>query len=199
MSETVRPLTSLADWFGGAIKLLRLGLQTHGPHGSPEASLLLPLVWGMLARVNRRFDAVLAAVAAGRRFISKPRRSRAKPADRAAPPPPADTAEGAKLRLPRRAGWLLHLAPGINTNMGRFRLETLLAHPDLPALLEAAPHAARMLRPLARALLVPLPPCLQTARARAAAAKPAKPALGAAEPSGRRQGATIAGSMSATT
>ena len=58
--------------------------------------------------------------------------------------------------LPRRFGWLViagkHQAAGYGC-----QLQALLQEPDMAALLEAAPQAKRMLRPLCRALAIELP------------------------------------------
>ena len=58
--------------------------------------------------------------------------------------------------LPRRFGWLViagkHQAAGYGC-----QLQHLLAEPEMAAMLEAAPQARRMLRPMLRALAVELP------------------------------------------
>ena len=58
--------------------------------------------------------------------------------------------------LPRRFGWLVlagkHQAAGYGS-----QLQHLLAEPDMAAMLEVAPQARRVLRPLLRALAVELP------------------------------------------
>ena len=58
--------------------------------------------------------------------------------------------------LPRRFGWLViagkHQAAGYAS-----QLQHLLAEPEMAALLDAAPQARRVLRPLCRALAIDLP------------------------------------------
>ncbi len=76
-------------------------------------------------------------------------------------PQPSRPAAGAirtprrKPRLPESSAWLLRLVPGTAVYAGQ--VQTLLADPETTALLEAAPQAGRILRPLCRMLAIPLP------------------------------------------
>ena len=61
-------------------------------------------------------------------------------------------------RLPRGRYWLIRLAP--EANCFASQLQHLLADPGMAALLQAAPQAGRILRPLCRMLAVRIPPIL---------------------------------------
>jgi hypothetical protein len=60
------------------------------------------------------------------------------------------------LRLPRRFGWLVKAGGHRAASFGS-QLQALLDTPEMARLLEAAPQAGRLLRPLCRALAVELP------------------------------------------
>ncbi len=106
--------------------------------------------WARLRRLLARFAALVAAVEAGRVPVA---RTRAGAVSR--PRPPAATT-----RLPAGSGWLLSLAPAIETRVGRAQLKSLLGEPELASLLLAAPQAGRLLRPLCHMLRIELPPAL---------------------------------------
>jgi hypothetical protein len=81
------------------------------------------------------------------------------------PPGPGHSTGGASRRqprLPERSGWLLRLVPGTAVYAGQ--VQTLLDDPQTAALLEAAPQAGRILRPLCRMLALPLPDYLRRPR-----------------------------------
>jgi hypothetical protein len=59
-------------------------------------------------------------------------------------------------RLPRRFGWLV-TAGGYRAAGFGAQLQALLGTPEMAGLLEAAPQAGRLLRPVCRALAVELP------------------------------------------
>ena len=61
-------------------------------------------------------------------------------------------------RLPTTRAWVVAQIPG-SANFGT-QLEALLADPDFPPFLAAAPQAGRLLRPLCRMLGTPMPPPL---------------------------------------
>jgi hypothetical protein len=73
--------------------------------------------------------------------------------------------------LPRRFGWLVKIG-GYRAAGYRAQLEMALQTPEMSALLEAAPQAARIMRPLCRALALewptppPKPEKIKTIRAR---------------------------------
>jgi hypothetical protein len=62
----------------------------------------------------------------------------------------------ANCTLPRRFGWLVKLG-GYRAAVYRTQLELVLQSPDMAELLAAAPQAARIMRPLCRALALEWP------------------------------------------
>jgi hypothetical protein len=113
-----------------------------------------------------KFAILAARVQAG--TLPPPRRRTARPGCR--PPSP--------YRLPRKFGLLIRLMPGSAACFGS-QLQHFLAEPETTALLEAAPQAGRLFRPLCRMLAIPVPPSLRLpprpARATPARATPAQP------------------------
>ncbi len=144
---------TLSARFASAIGLLCRGLTVSLPGHLENAALTL-LAWTRLRRLLARFDSLVAAVDAGRVPVL---RARAETASR---PLPAKTA----LRPPGGSGWLLRLAPALETRLGRAEVETLLADPGLPALLAQAPRAGRILRPLCHMLAIETPAALRLPR-----------------------------------
>lgn len=91
-------------------------------------------------------------------------------------------------RLDER-GWLLRLVPDIADSYTHSVLEHLLERPQVRALLAAAPlQAGRVLRPLCRALDVPLPDALRRSR-RQGPPRQDEPTPDAKAPAGRKRGA----------
>ncbi len=115
------------------------------------AAPLVPLAWNRLRRLLARFAALVACIEAGRNLA---RRAPAAAGARSRPDLPS-------LRLPADRGWLLRLAPALDTRLGRGWVEALVSDPDFALLLEAAPRAGRILRPLCHALAIELPPPLR--------------------------------------
>ena len=111
------------------------------------AAPLIVLIWGRVRSIGAQAEALLARVRAGqiRRY---PARNM---------PGPAATRRGPATprALPHRRAWLVVLIP--QTAASAAHLQTLLAHPDTPALLAAAPQLRRTLRPLCHMLGVDLP------------------------------------------
>ncbi len=136
--------------FCAAIDLLCRGLANSLPQNWGNAALALS-AWTRLRRLLARFTALVAAVEAGR--LPVPRRAAAS----SSRPRPAAGAT----RLPGRSGWLLTLAPALETRVGRSQVESLLADPALVTLLAQAPQAGRILRPLCHMLRIELPPALR--------------------------------------
>ena len=121
---------------------------------SIPAVVLNYLAWVRLRRLAVRFAALMAAVRAGRLAAARPAHRRvADPFPRLPPPPPLP------FRLPRGFGWLLRLVPETAAYTGQ--VEHWLAHPELEAVIAAAPQAGRILRPLCRMLAIPPPPALR--------------------------------------
>jgi hypothetical protein len=104
------------------------------------SSLIIPL-WTRLTRTARRFDRLMAQIAANR--APKPR----------APSPhrPTPNTVRAAAPLPTGHAWLIRALPSEAAAYAA-QLESLLAEPAVADLLAAHPAAARILRPLGRML-----------------------------------------------
>jgi len=102
------------------------------------AALIVPL-WSRLNRAARRFERLMAGLAAGR--LPKPHRS--------GPGGPHRSAAA----LPTGRGWLVR-ALGPEATACATQLEALLAEPAAAELLLVAPTARRILRPIARMLAI---------------------------------------------
>ncbi len=148
--STALAAPSLLTRLSAVIDLLSRGLAasalTHR-----EASLV---AWTRLRRLLARFASLVAAAEAGRVFVRRPRTGAA----------PRPRISASAVRLPGGAGWLLKLAPALDTRIGRSQLECLLGAPELQALLARAPQAGRLLRPLCHALRIEPPPALRLPR-----------------------------------
>ncbi len=131
------------------------------------AALIVPL-WTRLNRAARRFERLMARLAAGN--LSKPHRS--------GPGGPHSSA------LPTGRGWLIR-ALGPEAAPYATQLETLLAEPAAAGLLAQLPAARRIIQPIARLLAVG---AFAPRRRPARAALPAPPPLG--EVAFRSQGYT---------
>jgi hypothetical protein len=109
------------------------------------AALIIPL-WTRIQRAARRFERLMAHLAAGR--LPLPRRSGAPPSGspRRGGPHHADT-------LPTGRGWLVAVL-GHEAAACATQLQFLLAEPAAVELLALAPTARRILRPIARMLAV---------------------------------------------
>ena len=133
----------------GVILMGLAALIARGYLRHPTRSTLIVALWQYLKRTTDRFGRLAARLAAGRR----PRPSRPGRTGRTGAPP---------LRFPREEAWILrdlrHEAA-----LFRYQLERLLAEPAAKALIETAPTAARLLRPvchmlgLKHAILAPRP------------------------------------------
>jgi hypothetical protein len=135
---------------------------------SPAASFLLGT---RLGAIKQRIDRIVAQIRAG---TYKPRRRSGKPHTRASPRAPRPPSP-----LPAKFGWLMPLIPARkeeywHANGVRAGLESLLAEPEMVALVEVAPVSlGRPLRSLCWALRLKPPPYL---------APPKRPAPHAAAP-----------------
>ncbi len=111
------------------------------------AAPLIVLIWGRVRGIGAQAEALLARVRAGqlRRYPAR------------TPPRPSATKRrpNTPRALPHRRAWLVVLIP--QTAASAAHLQTLLTHPDTPALLAAAPQLRRTLRPLCHMLGVDLP------------------------------------------
>ncbi|MBV9656283.1 MAG: hypothetical protein JOZ42_17150 [Acetobacteraceae bacterium] len=143
---------SLTERFAFAVELVLRGFAVSLPRNREVAPLALG-TWNRLKRLVARFSALVAAVEAGRLFIACRKQ--------AAPRTPRPLARDSHGPAPKAYGWLLTLAPELNTRIGRAQIETLLADPALLALLAQAPQAGRILRPLCHMLRIERPDCLR--------------------------------------
>jgi hypothetical protein len=107
-------------------------------HEPRFAALIVPL-WSRLQRAARRFERLMARLAAGR--LPKPRAS-----GHGGPHRSADT-------LPTGRGWLIR-ALGPEAAACATQLQALLAEPAAAELLALAPAAQRILRPIKRMLAI---------------------------------------------
>lgn len=171
---------SLADRLAGITDGLRRALAARGT-GERVVGALVFLLWRRLSRLAVRFAALLARFHAG--TLPPPRRrpvAAANPGTVATPAAAAATAPPPP-RLPSDRGWLIHRMR--ETVVYGEYLRRLLAEPEMAALLEAAPQAARLLRPLWRMLTTePLPALLR----RPPPIRPPAPALAPARSVRRR-------------
>lgn len=137
--------TTIVEWLRRAA-MARLA-------GEPARLPLMLLLWGRLRRLVARFAALAIRAEAGR-GAPRPRPTRPRPVER---PPPAGAPPKPRERLPEGFGWLVRLVPEARSFGSQ--LEHLLRQPEMAALLESAPQAGRLLRPLCRMLGVrPEPP-----------------------------------------
>ena len=147
MTVATAPSQSLTERFAFAVELVLRGFSLSVARRQEVAPLALG-TWNRLKRLVARFSALVAAVEAGR----IPAAPRTRPAQER-----ASAARVTRVPPPKSYGWLLTMAPELNTRIGRAQIETLLAD---PALLARAPQAGRILRPLCHMLRLPLPECL---------------------------------------
>ncbi len=102
---------------------------------------LMTLIWLRLTRLRGRF-VLLAARAQAGTLPMRRARARRQPGNEA-------TVESKRVpaQLPRGFAWLAHLVPGAG-GCGEMIVDMILNHPEMRALLRAAPQAGRILRPL---------------------------------------------------
>src|ERR1019366_373175 len=103
----------------------------------PRLALLIVPLCARLRRAARRFERLMARLAAGR--LPKPH-----PSGPRGPPPSAPA-------LPTGRGWLIRVL-GYEAANYASQLQALLAEPAAVELLAAAPTAGRILNPLSRLL-----------------------------------------------
>jgi hypothetical protein len=141
---------------------------------------LIILTVDRLRHLLARFTRLAARAQAGK---LRPLRRRASPPPREAPPPeePGDHNPDPKpprqpeRLLPRKFGWLIRFVPYEAACFGS-QLQHLMSQPEMMALIEAAPQAGRILRPLCWMLAIPLPPSLRLPRRPPKPKPPSQPA-----------------------
>ena len=162
-----RPTPAPATRFALLIDALCRAIAAHGARHRRAGPVLL-LLWPWLRRTAGRLARLAARIEAGR----KPQARR-----RPAAPRPSQVSPKHRPRLPEGFAWVVRLVPEAASSASQLR--HLLADPDMAALIEAAPTAGRLLRPLCRMLGVRPPPSLappSLAPPRPAALRPARAA-----------------------
>jgi hypothetical protein len=137
------PIQALAPDLARRFALIVAGLAALVAHRflrEPRLQSLIVPLWTRLTRTARRFNHLMARLAANR-----PSKPRTRP--HRASPDPARTAAP----LPTGHGWLIRALPQEAAAYAS-QLESLLAEPAAANLLATSPAAGRILRPLARML-----------------------------------------------
>ena len=135
-------MNGLATLLGGILATLRTGIARYAVGDSARA-VLLNILAGRIARMAARFDRLFARWQSGTLPSQTGAPSRPARAGQLRPTSPP------RLCLPTGRMWLFHVAQP-PAALALSHLQHWMAHPDLPAFLEAAPHAGRLLRPLCR-------------------------------------------------
>ncbi|MCC6719456.1 MAG: hypothetical protein IT555_16360 [Acetobacteraceae bacterium] len=143
------------------------------PGPAPIPPAIWTLAWTRLGRMAQRFERLYLRWKSATLPIARPPRPARPPTMR------APTMRPPTMRLPTRRAWLV--VPLRHHGAAyACQLEVLLADPEFPAFIAAAPQAGRILRPLCRMLgltppaplrLPPRPPRRYTPRARPAPAE----------------------------
>jgi hypothetical protein len=135
---------TLLLWLSRAVDARRLGNQ-----GGWLPVPLMMQIFNRIAEIRQRFARLAARIRAGKIYRRKP----------SAPRPGAGRPAGRANTLPSRSLWLLRLVP--EAAAAAAQLRSLLAEPDMAALLAAAPGPAwRTIRPLCWMLGVEKPAIL---------------------------------------
>ncbi len=144
---------------GQAFEVILSRLRALVAHHAARAGAMTALmvhVYNRLSRISHRFDRLAAHWQAGTLPRPRPSRAGTAPSARRATATPA---RPTGLGLPTGTAWLIRLiqptaqfAPGI---------ALFLARPETLALVQAAPQAGRLLRPLCRMLAIPTPDYLR--------------------------------------
>jgi hypothetical protein len=117
------------------------------------------LAWGRMRRLEERFLRLKVRLEAG---TLRPPRARPADAEQTGAPERTRVRQPWLPFLPRTFGWFARTIPGAGPAAQEF--ERLLAAPETPALISAAPQAGRILRPLAHMLGVKRPVFLRLPR-----------------------------------
>ncbi len=163
---TALPAPGLAQTFVLVIAGLCRATASHNAIDR-RAGPLLVRIFSRLHRLAARLTSLVARIQAGKFQPPRAARPIAGPSRR-------------KPRLPESRGWLLRLVPGTAVYAGQ--VQALLGDPQTAALLEAAPQAGRILRPLCRMLAIPLPEILRRPKPQPAPPRDADTADPPAEP-----------------
>jgi hypothetical protein len=147
------PLRALIPGFASRFALILAGLCAVVARRFLQQPNLLALtipLWTRLNRASRRFERLMAQLAAGR--LPRHAASRRGECSRGASGAPAHRER--TFHLPHGKGWLTR-ALGHEAAAYAAQLAHLLAEPGMAELLAAAPSAGRILRPLCRMLGLP--------------------------------------------
>ena len=115
----------------------------------PSLAQVLGLVYRRIFALIGRLDRLMVKFNAG--TLPKPRHRASRPPASARP----DSASKPALRIPAAQGWIFRVAQP--AAQWRPHVERFVNDPDIIALAAAAPQAGRLLRPLCRLMLVPIP------------------------------------------
>ena len=158
--------TSLSHHLAIIVGAMRGALAARCAKDRAAAPLIL-LAWTRLGRLAARFERLMAKVRAGRLPAAPFVRRRVAAVPGVFRPPGLPQ----PLQLPRGFGWLLRLVRETAAYSGQ--VETLLADPEMAALLATSPQARRILRPLCHMLAIRPGPALSIPRRRKPLAAPA--------------------------
>ena len=132
-----QPRSRMTEHFASLIEALYRAAAARAGRKHALAPLVL-LICPYLRRLARRFETIVARVRSGAPApLTRPRTAPRRAGVRGP-------------RLPGRYAWLVKLSPECAALGGQLR--HLLAQPEMAALLEAAPGAGRILRPLCLAM-----------------------------------------------
>ncbi len=163
--------TALGQAFTNIATALRLGLRIAAARIPALAPLLLLTIHNRLGRMVLRLDRLALQFQAG----TLPKPCPARP--QAAEPRPQSPQ---RPYIPAGQAWLIRLAqPTVHAIS---QVELFLARPDTHALIEAAPQAGRLLRPLCRMLGITPPAILKLPRKPPASPRPVRPRTPRREP-----------------
>jgi hypothetical protein len=142
---------SVAESLGRVLDGLCRAVAARIASGGVSAALIV-LIWGRVQRAKREILQVLARFQAGRLRVVRAAKATAHDLGgvgigRSGGLRSGIGRAGDAPVLPRGFAWLLPLVPGEAACFAG-QITTLLAEPEMIALLEASPHARRVLRPL---------------------------------------------------
>jgi hypothetical protein len=145
-----------AERFALILDMLGRAVAARIAGGAMQAAMIV-LVWTRLRRIDGRMQALMRRFLAGRLVVLT--RKRVGGSGGGGGVNRADGGGGVESnvgravsgRLPRGFGWLLPMVPHVAACYAG-QLRTVLAEPEMVALLQAAPQARRLLGPLCRML-----------------------------------------------
>ncbi len=143
--DTRKAATMLAPRLAPLLRALAILITYRFPRHTRLAPLVTPL-YAYLTSLSRRLAATLARIATGRP-PRKTQRTTQRTTQRATPAKPHKP----KFRLPAGKAWLIRALPNEAVTF-RGYIETLLAEPEIAALLAEHQVVRRLLAPIRRAL-----------------------------------------------